>query len=77
MPGCAAGLVQRRGSDLLPRTAAPGKPEIYLRAEPAAAKLALRLGNALAEAGAVVHLADGPLPGTLTHVYVVALGSTR
>ncbi len=67
-------MYERRGDDLVPRSTAPGKPEIYLRASAAAAPLALRLGVALAQSGAVVHLASSPLPAALPHTYVVALG---
>lgn len=67
-------MYERRGDDLVPKSVAPGKPEVYLRASPPAAQLALRIGAALAEAGAVVHLANSPLPSSLPHTYVVALG---
>jgi len=66
--------VERRGSDLVPREPAAGKPEAFLRASPGAQGLAARLADELAEAGILVHLAGAPSPASLARSYEVALG---
>jgi len=65
--------VERHGSDLVPREAAPGKPEVVVRSSPDRAALAQRLAEELAQAGVLVHLAESPST-PLARTYLVTLG---
>ncbi len=65
--------VERRGSDLVPREPASGRPEVVVRSSLDRAALARRLAEELAQAGALVHLGETSTEAT-ARLYLVTLG---